>query len=150
MESHPRHSSSAHLRPFLCIRRIAEPSPDQRRGGAKQRFPLTPQPGDLDRPSGGVESRRRSQRRHSRPKPAAVAPHPNLSLVISGTGIAVTGATRQAVRTLGAERVVFGTDVSSVGPVLAVMCVHRSGLSEEARAEVFAGNLHRLWEWTEG
>ncbi len=49
--------------------------------------------------------------RDHRPKLAAVAPYPNLSLVISGTGIAVAGAIKEAVCTLGAERVVFGTDV---------------------------------------
>lgn len=81
---------------------------------------------------------------------AAVAPYPHLSLVISGTGIAVAGAIREAVRTLGAERVVFGTDVSSVDPVIAVMCVRRSGLSETDQAKVFAGNFHRLWKWTGG
>jgi predicted TIM-barrel fold metal-dependent hydrolase len=87
--------------------------------------------------------------RDHRPKLAAVAPYPNLSLVISGTGIAAAGAIREAVRTLGAERVVFGTDVSSVDPVIAVMCVRRSGLSEADQAKIFAGNFHRLWEWTE-
>ena len=85
-----------------------------------------------------------------RPRLAALAPYPNLSLVISGTGIAAAGAIRQAVRTLGAERVLFGSDQSSVDPVIAVMCVRRSGLTEEDQAKVFAGNFHRLWKWTGG
>jgi predicted TIM-barrel fold metal-dependent hydrolase len=85
-----------------------------------------------------------------RPRLAAIAPYPNLSLVISGTGIAVAGAIKEAVRTLGADRVLFGSDQSSVDPVIAVMCVRRSGISEEDQAKVFAGNFHRLWEWTGG
>jgi predicted TIM-barrel fold metal-dependent hydrolase len=84
-----------------------------------------------------------------RPRLAAIAPYPNLSLVVSGTGIAVAGAIRGAVRMLGAERVLFGSDQSSVDPVIAVMCVRRSGLRKEEQAKVFASNFHRLWEWAE-
>jgi len=87
--------------------------------------------------------------RDHRPRLVALAPYPNLSLVISGTPIGIAGAIRDAVRMLGADRVVFGTDHPSIDPVIAVMMVRRSGISEEDQAKVFAGNFNRLWEWTD-
>ncbi len=80
----------------------------------------------------------------------AMAPYPNLYLDVSGSEIARAGEIRQAVRGLGAERVVFGSDLGAVDPVIAVMCVRRSGLSDDEQASVFARNFQALWRWTEG
>lgn len=79
----------------------------------------------------------------------ALRPYPNLSLVTSGHEIARAGAIRKAVRSLGADRVVFGSDLGAVDPVIAVRCVQRSGLSESEQAFVFSGNFRALWRWTE-
>jgi predicted TIM-barrel fold metal-dependent hydrolase len=79
-----------------------------------------------------------------------MAPYPHLYLDISGSDVARAGAIGEAVAGLGVERVVFGSDLSGVDPVIAVMCVKRSGLTEEQQRMVFAENFKRLWEWTEG
>jgi len=79
-----------------------------------------------------------------------MAPYSHLCLDISGNDMARAGAIREAVAELGVERVVFGSDLSGVDPVIAVECVRRSGLSEVEQRLVFAENFKRLWEWTEG
>jgi len=79
-----------------------------------------------------------------------MAPYSHLYLDVSGNDIARAGAIREAVAGLGVNRVVFGSDLGGVDPVIAVMCVKRSGLSEEEQKLVFAENFKRLWEWTEG
>ena len=79
-----------------------------------------------------------------------MAPYPHLYLDISGNDVARAGAIREAVAGLGGDRVVFGSDLGAVDPVIAVMCVKRSGISPEEQKLVFAGNFKRLWEWTEG
>ena len=76
--------------------------------------------------------------------------YPNLYLVISGSDIARAGELTWAVRTLGADRVVFGSDLGATDPVIAVQCVRRSGLTEQEQAQVFAGTFRTLWQWTEG
>jgi len=81
---------------------------------------------------------------------AAMAPYPNLYLDVSGSCMARAGDIREVVAGLGAERVLFGSDVSAVDPVIAVQCVRRSGISPEEQKLVFAENFKRLWEWTEG
>ena len=81
---------------------------------------------------------------------AAMTPHPNLYLDISGSCMARAGDIRDVVAGLGPERVLFGSDVSAVDPVIAVQCLKRSGISPEEQKLVFAGNFKRLWEWTEG
>ena len=76
--------------------------------------------------------------------------HPNMYLVISGGEIALAGAIKYVVHVLGADRVIFGSDMGATDPFIAVHCVKRSGLSEEQQALVFAGNFWRLWRRTEG
>jgi predicted TIM-barrel fold metal-dependent hydrolase len=80
---------------------------------------------------------------------AALAPYPNLYLLISGCEIAQAGQVRAACRSLGAQRVVFGSDLGAVDPVIAVHCVRRSGLSDSEMASVFAGSFRALWRWSE-
>jgi predicted TIM-barrel fold metal-dependent hydrolase len=79
----------------------------------------------------------------------AVTNYPNLVLEISGSEIMIAGRIKQAVETLGVERVVFGSDVAACDPVLSVLCVNRSGLSETEQAQVFAGSFRKLQKWTE-
>ena len=81
---------------------------------------------------------------------AALEPYPNLYLVTSGSDIARAGEIKEAVHSLGADRVIFGSDFGGVDPVIAVQCVKRSGLSDSEEALVFAGNFWKLWRWTEG
>jgi uncharacterized protein len=56
----------------------------------------------------------------------------------------VAGITEMAVRELGAERVLYGTDAPgrSFGSQLAK--VHGANIPEEAKRLIFAGNLKRL------
>lgn len=61
-----------------------------------------------------------------------------------GGGDSVAGITEMAVRELGAERVVFGSDAPgrSFGSQLAK--VHGADVSDEAKRRIFSGNLKRL------
>lgn len=79
----------------------------------------------------------------------ALAPYPHLYLDISGSDIARAGAIKEAVAGLGVHRVLFGSDLGAVDPVIAVQCVKRSALSDEEQALVFAGNFWTLWKWSE-
>ncbi len=76
--------------------------------------------------------------------------HPNLYLVISGGEIDRIHELRWAIWTLGADRVLFGSDVGACDPVISALCVRRARLTEEQQAMVFAGTFHKLWTWTEG
>jgi predicted TIM-barrel fold metal-dependent hydrolase len=80
----------------------------------------------------------------------ALAPFPDLYLDISGHGMFYSGLIRDALDGLGADRVLFGTDLGVVDPVLAVQCVRRSGRTEEEQRLIFAENFKRLWGWTDG
>jgi len=80
----------------------------------------------------------------------ALAPYPNLCMDISGSAVASASLIREAIQGLGVERVLFGSDMGAVDPVIAAMCVKRSGLSEEDQRKVFAENFKSLWEWTGG
>ena len=75
--------------------------------------------------------------------------HPNLYLVISSSDIARAGELIWAIRTLGADRVVFGSDIGATDPVIAVACVQRAKISEQEKQQVFAGTFHAIWEWTQ-
>lgn len=79
----------------------------------------------------------------------ALKPYPHLYLDISASAMARAGNIRAAVRTLGPERVLYGSDISAMDPVISVMCVRRSGISEEEQRMVFAESFKRLWAWTE-
>lgn len=76
--------------------------------------------------------------------------HPNLYLVISGGEIARASELTWAIRTLGADRVIFGSDIGATDPVISVACVQRAKISEQEKQQVLAGTFHVIWEWTEG
>jgi predicted TIM-barrel fold metal-dependent hydrolase len=76
--------------------------------------------------------------------------YPNQYLVISGGEIDRIHELRWAICTLGADRVLFGSDIGACDPVISALCVRRARLTEEQQAMVFAGTFHKLWAWTEG
>jgi len=90
----------------------------------------------------------RDNNRHNRVD--ALKDYPNLYLDISGSEIARADEINERVAMLGIDHIVFGSDLGAVDPVIAVMCVKRSNLSEDEKKQVFAGNFHKLWAWTEG
>jgi predicted TIM-barrel fold metal-dependent hydrolase len=91
-----------------------------------------------------------AQNRDSAHRFDAMAPYGNLYLDVSGSDIARAGEIKAAVAALGAERVVFGSDMGAVDPVIAVMCVQRAQISEREKQQVFAGTFRAIWDWTEG
>ena len=83
---------------------------------------------------------------------ARLSPYPNLYSLFSGYYLTQTadGAAQCETRTLGAARIVFGSGLGGMDPVIAVECVRRSRLTDEEQALVFGGNFRTLWQWTEG
>jgi predicted TIM-barrel fold metal-dependent hydrolase len=73
----------------------------------------------------------------------AIRSSPNVYADLAG-GDPVAGFTEMAVRELGAERVLYGSDAGgrSFGSQLAK--VHGAAVSDEAKRLIFAGNLKRL------
>lgn len=68
----------------------------------------------------------------------------NMYLDLSGTGIARYGMIREAVRRVGAERILFGTDYPIQNPGMYVEAVRFEHISEEERALIFYGNAERI------
>jgi predicted TIM-barrel fold metal-dependent hydrolase len=83
---------------------------------------------------------------------AALTPYANLYSLFSGGRLTQTadGAAQSATRTYGVARMVFGSGLGRMDPVIAVECIRRSRLSDEEQALVFGGNFRTLWQWTEG
>lgn len=85
------------------------------------------------------------------PRLEMLAGRENLFLDVSGSAMGHHGWIKKAVETLGAERVLFGSDLpAALDPVIAVECVKHSHLPEESQAQVFDGTFQRLLEWTAG
>lgn len=61
-----------------------------------------------------------------------------------GGGDPVAGMTEMAVRELGAERVLFGSDAAGRSFASQLGKVHGAAISDDAKRLVFAGNLKRL------
>ncbi|WP_166659361.1 amidohydrolase family protein [Labedaea rhizosphaerae] len=75
---------------------------------------------------------------------ADIAPYPNIVVDTSG-GDPVLGEVTHAVATLGAERVVFGSDVPIRDPATALAKVLGAELTDEQRALVLQGNALRMY-----
>lgn len=75
---------------------------------------------------------------------ADIAPYPNIVVDTSG-GDPVLGEVAHAVAELGAERVVFGSDVPIRDPATALAKVTSADLTEEQRSLVLRGNALRLY-----
>jgi len=75
---------------------------------------------------------------------ALAAEHPNLYLDICGSGYERMGVLELAVRSAGADRVLFGSDYTINDPAAVMARVRMSGLSEEAKGKILGGNVLRL------
>jgi predicted TIM-barrel fold metal-dependent hydrolase len=73
-----------------------------------------------------------------------VARHPNCYLDTSGYGHDRMGMLEYAVKTIGPDRVLFGSDFSINDPSTVLARIEHSFLTEEQKAKVLAGNLETL------
>jgi predicted TIM-barrel fold metal-dependent hydrolase len=73
-----------------------------------------------------------------------VAKHPNCYLDTSGYGHDRMGMLEYAVKTIGPDRVLFGSDFSINDPSTVLARIRNSFLTEEQKAKVLAGNLEAL------
>jgi predicted TIM-barrel fold metal-dependent hydrolase len=73
-----------------------------------------------------------------------VAKHPNCYMDTSGYGHDRMGILEYAVKTIGPDRVLFGSDFSINDPSTVLARIHHSFLTEEQKAKVLAGNLEAL------
>ena len=65
-------------------------------------------------------------------------------LVEIGGGYPAQGQVEMAIRELGAERVIFGSDVSGRGFASQLAKVHGAAISDREKELIFSGNLHRI------
>jgi predicted TIM-barrel fold metal-dependent hydrolase len=74
----------------------------------------------------------------------AVASHPNTYLDTSGSGHDRVGMLEYAVKTIGPDRVLFGSDFSINDPSKVIARVENALITEEQRQKILAGNLEAL------
>jgi len=73
-----------------------------------------------------------------------VAKHANCYLDTSGYGHDRMGMLEYAVKTIGPDRVLFGSDFSINDPATVLARIHNAFLTDEQKAKVLAGNLEAL------
>ena len=73
----------------------------------------------------------------------AIAPHQQIYSDLAGSE-PVAGYTEMAVRELGEDRVIYGSDVSGRSFASQLAKVHGADISEEAKKKIFSGNLIKL------
>jgi predicted TIM-barrel fold metal-dependent hydrolase len=73
----------------------------------------------------------------------AVRAYENISVDLGG-GDPVAGITEMAVRELGSDRVLYGSDVAGRSFASQLGKVYGADVSDEAKVQIFAGNLKRL------
>lgn len=73
-----------------------------------------------------------------------VAKHPNTYLDTSGSGHDRVGMLEYAVKTIGEDRVLFGSDFSINDPATVIARVEHAFLTGEQRRKILAGNLEAL------
>jgi predicted TIM-barrel fold metal-dependent hydrolase len=73
----------------------------------------------------------------------AIRSNPNVLLEIAGSD-PCSGFVEMAVRELGADRIVYGSDVGGRSYASQLAKVHAAAVSEEAKAAALGGNLRRL------
>lgn len=73
-----------------------------------------------------------------------VAKHPNTFLDTSGYGHDRVGMLEYAVKTIGPDRVLFGSDFSINDPATVIARVEHAFLTEEQRSKILSGNLEAL------
>jgi predicted TIM-barrel fold metal-dependent hydrolase len=74
----------------------------------------------------------------------AVAAHPNCYLDTSGYGHDRMGILEYAVKTIGPDRVLFGSDFAVNDPATVIARIRNAFLTEEEKRKVFSGNVRRL------
>jgi predicted TIM-barrel fold metal-dependent hydrolase len=74
----------------------------------------------------------------------AVAKHPNTYLDTSGYGHDRVGMLEYAVKTIGPDRVLFGSDFSINDPATVIARVEYALITEEQREKILSGNLETL------
>jgi uncharacterized protein len=73
-----------------------------------------------------------------------VASNPNFYLDTSGYGHDRVGVLEYAVKKIGPERVLFGSDFSINDPSTVIARINNSFLTNEEKQKIFSGNLERL------
>jgi predicted TIM-barrel fold metal-dependent hydrolase len=73
-----------------------------------------------------------------------VAQHPNTCLDTSGYGHDRVGMLEYAVKKIGPDRVLFGSDFSINDPSTVIARIRNSFLTEEQKQKIFSGNLQAL------
>jgi predicted TIM-barrel fold metal-dependent hydrolase len=74
----------------------------------------------------------------------AVARHPNCYLDTSGYGHDPVGMLEYAVKTIGPDRVLFGSDFSINDPSTVIARIQNAFLAEEEKRKILSGNLQGL------
>ncbi len=74
----------------------------------------------------------------------SVARHPNCYLDTSGYGHDRVGMLEYAVKTIGEDRVLFGSDFSINDPSTVIARIEHSFLTEDQKAKILSGNLQAL------
>ena len=72
--------------------------------------------------------------------------YPNLHLDLSGSGVMRWELIRKAIETVGADKILFGTDFPICNPAMYVHCVLSEPISDKERRAIFSGNFKRLTE----
>jgi predicted TIM-barrel fold metal-dependent hydrolase len=75
-----------------------------------------------------------------------VAKNPNFYLDTSGYGHDRVGVLEYAVKKIGPDRVLFGSDFSINDPSTVIARIKNSFLTEQQKQKIFSGNLARLLE----
>ncbi|MBS1213514.1 MAG: amidohydrolase 2, partial [Proteobacteria bacterium] len=73
-----------------------------------------------------------------------VAQHPNTYLDTSGYGHDRVGMLEYAVKKIGPDRVLFGSDFSINDPSTVIARIQHSFVTEEQKQKIFSGNLQAL------
>ena len=69
---------------------------------------------------------------------------PNLYLDISGTGLFRYGLLASSVKTVGSERILFGTDYPICNPRMYVQAVLGEHVTDKEKENILYGNAKRL------
>ena len=73
-----------------------------------------------------------------------VAKNPNYYLDTSGYGHDRVGVLEYAVKTIGPDRVLFGSDFSINDPSTVIARISNAFLTEEEKRKIFSGNIQEL------
>lgn len=74
----------------------------------------------------------------------AIAAHPNTYLDTSGHGHDRVGMLEYAVKTIGPDRVLFGSDFSINCPATVIARIQNAFITEEQKRKILSGNLENL------